>query len=40
MIRAALDQLRQREPARAAVAPDSVAEGLQPLLQHFAKSRG
>ena len=40
MIRAALDPFRQREPARAAVAPDSVAEGLQPLLQHFAKSRG
>jgi signal transduction histidine kinase len=40
MIRAALDPFRQREPARAAVAPDSVAEVLQPLLQHFAKSRG
>jgi signal transduction histidine kinase len=40
MIRAALDPFRQREPARLAVAPDSVAEALQPLLQHFAKSRG
>jgi signal transduction histidine kinase len=40
MIRAALDPFRQREPARAAVAPGSVGEELQPLLQHFAKSRG
>jgi signal transduction histidine kinase len=40
MIRAALDPFRQRQPARAAVPPGSVAEVLQPLLQHFAKSRG
>ena len=40
MIRAALDPFRQREPERAAVAPGSVTEVLQPLLQHFAKSRG
>jgi signal transduction histidine kinase len=40
MIRAALDPFRQRQPARAAVAPGAVAEVLQPLLQHFAKSRG
>ncbi len=40
MIRAALDPFRQRQPERAAVAPGSVTEGLRPLLQHFAKSRG
>lgn len=40
MIRAALDPFRQREPELAAVAPGSVTEGLRPLLQHFAKSRG
>ena len=40
MIRAALDPFRQREPERAAIAPASVTEGLRPLLQHFARSRG
>jgi signal transduction histidine kinase len=40
MIRAALDPFRQREPERTAVALGSVTEGLRPLLQHFARSRG
>jgi signal transduction histidine kinase len=40
MIRAALDPFRQREPERTATAPGSVTEGLRPLLQHFARSRG
>jgi signal transduction histidine kinase len=40
MIRAALDPFRQREPERAITAPGSVTEGLRPLLQHFARSRG
>ena len=40
MIRAALDPFRQREPERKATAPGSVTEGLRPLLQHFARTRG
>jgi signal transduction histidine kinase len=40
MIRAALDPFRQREPERTATEPVSVTEGLRPLLQHFARSRG
>ncbi len=40
MIRAALDPFRQREPERTATAPGSVTEGLRPLLQHFARTRG
>ena len=39
MIRAALDPFRQREPERVAIEPGSVTEAIQPLLQHFAKSR-
>jgi signal transduction histidine kinase len=40
MIRAALDPFRQREPERAAIDPRTVTDGLRPLLQHFARSRG
>jgi signal transduction histidine kinase len=40
MIRAALDPFRQREPERAAIAPQSVTDVLRPLLQYFARSRG
>jgi signal transduction histidine kinase len=40
MIRAALDPFRQREPERAQVDPRAVTDGLRPLLQHFARSRG
>jgi signal transduction histidine kinase len=40
MIRAALDPFRQREPERAATAPESVTDVLRPLLQYFARTRG
>jgi signal transduction histidine kinase len=40
MIRAALDPFHQGAPERVETEIGSVADGLRPLLQHFARSRG